>query len=91
MSHTTFSPNNRPFSLPLYACSQTSTLRYDSIFPTTSKIDEYLKQADIKNPGGKSPFEYALGESLWSWVASDTQGQTEMADYIARRRKGGVR
>jgi len=66
-------------------------LRYDSIVPTMAKIVEYLHATGFQNPVDKSPFEYAYSKDLWSWVGSDTQRQTDMMDYMAGRRKGGIR
>jgi hypothetical protein len=65
--------------------------RYDSSVPTIAKIVEFLKETGFQNPEGKSPFEHAFGESLWSWVGDDAQRQTDMMDYMAGRRKGGIR
>jgi hypothetical protein len=75
----------------LYASSSDSGFRYDSIVPTTAKIADFLQATCFENPEEKSPFEYAFGESLWSWVGSDSQRQTDMMDYMAGRRKGGIR
>jgi hypothetical protein len=66
-------------------------LRYDSIVPTMAKIVEHLHATGFQNPEDKSPFEYAFSKDLWSWVGSDTQRQTDMMDYMAGRRKGGIR
>jgi hypothetical protein len=65
--------------------------RYDSLRPTTAKLVEFLHATGFQNPTGKSPFEYAFGESLCSWVGSDSQRQSNMMAYMAGRRKGGIR
>ncbi|KAN0103383.1 S-adenosyl-L-methionine-dependent methyltransferase [Hyaloscypha variabilis] len=64
---------------------------YDSLVPTTAKLVEFLRATGFQNPTGKSPFEYAFGESLWGWVGSDSQRQSDMRAYMAGRRKGGIR
>jgi hypothetical protein len=70
---------------------KTEVARYDSSVPTIAKIVELLKETGFQNPEGKSPFEYAFGESLWNWVGSDAQRQTDMMNYMAGRRKGSIR
>ncbi|KAE9374834.1 S-adenosyl-L-methionine-dependent methyltransferase [Stipitochalara longipes BDJ] len=77
----------------LASASWTSGIRYlyDSIVPTTANIIKFLHSTGFQNPTSKSPFEYAIGENLWSWVRSDSQRQTDMMAYMAGRRKRGIR
>lgn len=79
------------FHFSILNCSYTFCCRYDSIVPTTARVVDFFQASRFQNPTTSCPFEFAFGESLWSWNASDSQRQSDMMVYMAGRRKGAIR
>jgi len=50
-----------------------------------------MKQTGFRSPECDSPFEYTFQTKLWSYLATNPELQAGMMDYMAGRRKGGIR
>ncbi|KAI9730961.1 MAG: hypothetical protein M1818_008036 [Claussenomyces sp. TS43310] len=64
---------------------------YDLFVPAAAKITEYMHEIAFQNPQDKSLFEYTFQAPLWEYLGEHPAMQKDMMDYMAGRRKGGLR